>query len=295
MRHSDFVNANYGLLETITQQTEEIIEQNEYAEIVVDPVAQDIAFTRGQFTSTEVQSVYDFMLTDNVADELADMHNRSLLTEASIAINGLCTMVSMNYAFQLIDNMRQEGKTDDEIRDHFSSRPLPRLSYEYGTARFAGANNGPLRVAFIALQSLEEYSDASQWNIQTSDDEVSKTLKVVSYKGRLDIVRLDVSPITNPLTERILRTLGDTTMFEVMTVLSGAFKDEDELDEVLGNVWRKHIGTSNEDVASSILDEVRNQAVARHEFAQLSSQHNLSEPSFEDLEIFRNILNSFSS
>ncbi len=145
-------------------------------------------------------------------------------------------------------------------------------------------------VSVVALEGLEIYGHARNYGVRFSNDGVSRRLSVIELQGELVGIDLDVRSESNPLLERITSTLGVEVIADLMPILSGQFEDEDELDDAISDIWQKFAGTSNELVATLLLDEAHSQALSTKELTEMGSKFNLRQPSHEDLIEFQSLL-----
>ena len=282
----EFLEANRGYLEAIMSGIESRLAADSDRLIIQEAHTQSEVI-HGDITPEMVMETIDG-LSEEEADEIADVWRRKQLAVAEITLVTLKAFVDMKRMADLHDS------TDADKRHLLSAADLSPLAYS--TALFQttewGYHGIDTRISLVKTQlndvSGQEF--VTEYDIAIEDSELVKRLSIVKLHDKLEIARLDTKMSNDPLIRRVIEVLGGDKISKLLGPLGGMYRDDEELDEILSTIWLECQGTAQEDIAAPLLDEVRTRSIAAKDAFRLSFEFKSHLPSIDQLQEFLEIL-----
>lgn len=283
--HEDFLTANAGVIETIATDAGQILDASRTAVVVEnDGVHGDAVITEGMFTADDFM-MHHSEFPEEVAREISEhesaSRNRVLRQTASMRFTALIAIASMTDAVERYD----AGQVTPE-----EALAESLLSYGHGTFRstqlLARGNTHLLELSRVKLDDVDVYGTAEEIRIELTDElGLSRQLSIARLGSVVRMINYDSQLESDPLVLRCAGVLKED-ITRILPIIGGRHEDEDELDNLIAGIWMSYQGTSMEQEVTSLLDEVRDRAVAVKESTALAVQHQTSMPSVDQMSEF---------
>lgn len=290
VERQEYFEANAGRFNFVIDHIGDLVLSDDSIIITLDRMDGDAEIALGAYTADDFSLSQSSKINDN-PEASAYSANQLATVKAEFRFNEMQASATMLYVFELFDQKKSEGWDDESITAYANEIVPGFLNFVRGESRVlsrALPDGRLLELTKTFLLGVENYGEVYRYDVLISDEETEKRLSITEIAGQLSIAHIDLNTIKQPIIERGIGIMGIDFHNRLSSALTGNFKDEQELDEILGSIYIEYQGTSHEEEIGPFLDEVRNQAMSRKEFISLSG--NLNIPNQDDLDEFRDIL-----
>jgi len=296
---NEFFEANRGRIEALAQQANTFLDYNPHFVIEGvdrDPGDVDVSYVSGAITAEDYKDEWyeekDEELPLNYAQELADHMNDNRLRVAAVAIQYLQTRASQYLVYEEIEAL---DENDEEAVAAFDAQELHFLNFGQALWRrteATGPNGEAVELTRIQLKGLEHYGGAEQLIIEVADGVVDKRTAIHKIGNQVPIISATTEASANPMLERVYKMFGRGAAFQkLFPIVTVKFKDEEELDNLLSELWGEVQGTAHEEEATPVLDELRIYALAQKQAIHFIAEHSLTQPSDDQFSQLEEVLN----
>jgi hypothetical protein len=180
-------------------------------------------------------------------------------------------------------------ETLEEEEDHEEAlRKGEWLNYAHADTYFTRPTEiGDLDVYRTRLHRVELYGDTARYKAIHEDDGICRTLGITVVRNVAVHAGLNIEPLNDSLMTRIVSIPGPEAKLLGLP-LAGLFRSEAELDEMLETVRYAYRNGEHADAVEELLDEVREQAIAKKETREMGLI--IGPPSQDDLDEFKVLL-----
>jgi hypothetical protein len=292
-----FIEANRGRLQNLADTFEQLVDNQDHGvRIAIAPSDDEevfhdfsLQFIRGKFTS---EDYVELARNPEDAEEAARLRNNGLQMRCKHDVLTLLTDVSMERFAKAYwadsESVRQTLADDPDWIPQFQ----PFLSALYDELSFDSEDSSAQLELTRTKLYMADGAVYADYTARQDADGVSRCTKVITEDGRVSSVFSTTQADTN---EVILRHYDVFVNIPPPQILVGDYESEEELDALLHSLWLDCQGTSHEETAGPLINELRTYAISVKEGHELAlSIGGMHTPTVAEIDELQAVLNNLA-
>ncbi len=270
----EYFNVHKNTLNTVIDGISAVTSQHPDIIVEQDGKTKELHLIQTPYSTDTIYDYYEGRLTEAEATEIADIYDR---IQKSTAENDFRSLQYEATMMSVMTDIKTLG-----AEEYQKSHPNDPTILEYESARRQVAFRNNITLSALHLIAFERYGSAARFDLTKRDQLVTQDFRIRLLSDQIESIQISLHPTEDEQILAWTKFFGND-MGRLIGICSGYFNDEEELDEVLSDMFMLYQGTSKEEEAKPILDQVRIRAINTKESAALRAKFQSDLPSADQL------------